>query len=1267
MVTWGTGTATGGISGIGRRNEPTLQPDGNIGPRKDGAVFFGGAVGKFATPGTVDTNIITRLQYAVPKPTPESFYLDMADGLFLSCSMSFSSGDVAAAPGKRYGVTAFLLKASDFAGKPTPEDIYLSALSKVYRSAGYITGAQDNVGFSCQIPSSEFVPNTKYWVLYCPVSMPNSTTTPSNANDVPIGGPVSGATLNGRALSFWTNRTPGAPTITSPSSGQVVSPGKLITMSYKPNDPDGLPASTGDYQPWGFADVAGLQVQYAPRATKDNPSPLWIDLPFATREVNPSAGPGWYLQDAGADLSKGTTPDTISGLKTLRDTGSVQIQCGSQIMTSGAGILPSGDWQIRMRTFDFGHPFSTLRYNPDASIGGYRVQPGFGPLGAKGIQSPPGAGAYHDNNYTPANYPATNRSPWSTPVNISVSIQVPQPIAIEPSNATAIREGDEVILQWQYRNTASPAYNQARRAVQIRKVGEANWTTLVSGNKTDRAYSIQNPQPNDAAPVAPPAPVRTEYFVDPGFEAGTVDNWETNSPGVLANVTPPTGAVVVDDGTSVTGWAGTWSSGSGSGSLTVGTSGSAVSLSNPSTGGPRGLAVTRTGAIPVTSTRLLTIDWQVGGGSPASFTVKGDGVDLPKISESASPVSGYTRTVVRVPSSIASSISTLAFGVVIGPFVSPTASGITFDSISRSADGNVPHSGTHSLLMQSAPTPTSVEYPFRRRFTLLSGHTYFTVDGWVKKSAATTRQRLLIWFLDDTPAIVGTTTVEGTATDGWINLYARDLVRPPNATQMWVQVVQITGDNKPVPGDSIDDFSLLGSNAPYYATAPPLNAPPPVDPDQAPVAYTLEATTQYEWRVRVADTNYATSPWSTPARFWIVPQPDSGDYKSDISAVIDGAQLGVGKHRVLVYRRGGQKYVGELTNLSYVDWNRLRDDISDARIVVSGWDEDGGNLLAKLQTWAYEIVIYRNNGYTTDRVWEGPITLLTYDEGNGSVTINAKDVIAYPYRRIVRQPMDDSAAGDTVVNRAQRVLQNSMAPDDPNVLAYLTLVSDEADAMQYRSMPEFSRTAYEEIDDMAANAGLDYCAVGRRIILWGTRNRIGTLPEFTNKNLGAFPIVSEYGMNMANFYAISDGNGVHGEATRLDEFGEDEVYGNVEMLSSSWASNTDPETGTYTEEGLEKVRLSFSESAEKTISTRFPPPVIVRIPDNTTLNPNTVLSIQQLVPGVVIPLRANGKLRSVVGNQKLDSMKVIQQNGKETITITLSPFNYDDIDAGGEL
>lgn len=424
--------------------------------------------------------------------------------------------------------------------------------------------------------------------------------------------------------------------------------------------------------------------------------------------------------------------------------------------------------------------------------------------------------------------------------------------------------------------------------------------------------------------------------------------------------------------------------------------------------------------------------------------------------------------------------------------------------------------------------------------------------------------------------------------------------------------------------------------------------------------YVVEESTEYEWRVQVADSGGELSGFSQPARFWVVPAANSGEGVPVPTETLAGATLGCGTHRAFIYRRGGKQWVGEITGLSSVEWGRVRDDISTATINVENWGIDCGNLLARLHPWAYELVIYRDNGYGSTRVWEGPITLLTYEQT--SVKIQAKDIMGYLYRRIIRQEMNDSKSGRSVVTRATEIVQNAFAPDDPNILSYLNPYTRDDDPKQYRSTPEYSRMAFEEIDDMASNSGLDYTALGRSIILWGTRHRIGTLPEFTDAYFSSPPVVSVYGMNMANRYVVSDGNGIWGGASRgLDPVsGNNEFYGLVEMLSSTWASDEEPIEGVFTDEQRQKVIKSFEESSEHSIKDRYPAPVVVRVPDNTTLNPSTPVSIQQLVPGVVIPLRATSTLREVVGSQKLDSVTVTETEGVETINVIMSPFNRDD-------
>lgn len=855
---------------------------------------------KLASSGTVDVEGITRLQYTLPVGN---------DRLGAQARLHITPGDIARIDtgplNGQYGhigVTMFIAASDNYYLRedrvPTPVQIRESVARQgqglSYRSNESLsrTSSSGDYIFYIQGPRARLLePNTKYWVLLLPSIFFPGTNTATEYNDTPLD--PAGANTNGRAVSIWTNRAPLAPVITSPNPGTVVASGADVTFSFTPNDPDAI---VGVSKSYSNTDLAGMQIQYAPRATAAKPNPTWTDLPFTDTVAGGfdsvpggKLGLGWYIYGSNSFV-RGEN----NGALNLLQTQTALIRCGSNVLAANRGVLPSGNWQIRIRVFDWGHPEPT-RNNPFVK---------------------------NDGNYTPGTAPAFNTSPWSKAIIISVAAQVPPPVPTSPANDNAVPEGRPLTLVWRYLNTHQPPYAQAGRTVQMRKVGQTDWTTLVSENSDSAAY-------------------------------------------------------------------------------------------------------------------------------------------------------------------------------------------------------------------------------------------------------------------------------------------------------------QVTG-------------------------------------------YTMAANSQYEWQVQVTDSAGAVSNYSEAARFWVVPAPASGDVRALPSGTLDGATLGCGTHRVYVYQRGGKVRVGEVTQLSYVDWERMRDDISTARVAVSGWALDCGNLLAKLQCWAYELVIYRDNGYSVERVWEGPITLLKYEVDK--VTISAKDVMAYAYRRIIKQEMNDGGKGngDTVTSRATRVLQNVFAPDDPNVLAYMNVTSLSDDAKEYRSLPAFSRTAYEEVDDMAANAGLDYTTVGRSILLWGTKHRIGTLPEFRDEDLGAPPIVSEYGMSFANFYSVSDGNGIHGDASRLDEFGEDPTYGLVEMLSSTWASDSEEEEGTYTQEGIATIIKSFEGYAERSIADRYPPPVVVRIPDNTTLNPGTVLSIQELVPGVAVPLRSTGTLRPVVGTQKLDSVKVVEEGGAETISITLSAFSRDDANAGEE-
>lgn len=1175
-------------------------------------------VAPLATAGAVDANWPTRLQYTLDSSHPTS--IDAQATLVFSGSGFFTPCDIG----------EYVAPASAFAAGhiPTITEIMAAAISV----QGSATAVNVSGTYTLTVTGpgmSVLVAGTKYWVAVVP-----------RQGGTPLGDPE----VNGRATSVWTNRTPSKPMLVV--SANSIPAGGSFTLSLSDGDPDQVSTATVMRR-----DCAGVQVQYAPRPTPGNPTPTWTDLPITNKSRNgfsdgsfqsgivgwsaslgmasiawanssppfgyelvatPTTGyPNAWVQspkstitagkqywfggtvafnplttdgrttvagfamlrwysDAGATTQVGSdqygptlncsisgetvlygmsvaptgavtarvffnvatadpangfhsadrivlgytyindvrragngnngygavggdgsgseTPYAtgyvfenpgwwidggnnqhvpIAGAAELWQSESIPVQCSanSAAWVSGNGQLASGDWQLRVRTFDYGHPYPLE----------------FGAMGTTG------------DTLTPDTISASNVSPWSDTVNVTVLAEVPSPNKLSPSGAVAIVKGNPITFSWNYRNTHVPTpYAQADYQTEIREVGASYWSALWSDTGTATSFTTSQ------------GPDWNERF---SGTIGTFEDGSTNGWGVIT----------------------------GGGTLSV-VSGSAPSVHSGS--------------------HALMATGSAGAVAPAR------NISLASLgSDNVIEVSGWAN---------------LVSGSATGGF----SFGLRFLNSGGAAIGSA-----------------------------LQGSVLTNAPGWQ----------------------FGTVLFAGTPPAGTVNIQA--FVVATNSAGNPISVV-------------LDDMSFRTRS-------------------NAGNTFPFKESTEYEWRVTyVHDTNGQISDPSAVARFWVVPQPASGAVIALPTSTIDGATLGCGKHTVEIYRRGGTERVGVLKNLSHVDWGRQRDDISTAQIVVSGWDVDCGNLLASLQTWAYEVVIFRNNGYTVDRVFEGPITLLTYEQDK--VTIDAKDVMVYLYRRIIKQTMDDTANGDTVVSRAARVIQNVMAPDDPNVLAYLQILAKDDDAKERRSVPAYSRTAYEEIDDMAANAGLDYAAVGRAILLWDTSHRIGTLPELRDKDLGSPPIVSEYGMSMANVYVVSDGNGVWGEANRLNSSGNDPVYGLVELLSSSWASDSTGDSGTYTQAGLATVQASFATSAERSIKNRYTAPVVVRVPDGTTLSPDAPVSIQHLIPGVGIPIRSTGTLRQVAWLQKLDSIRVVEEKDNETVQLTMSPFNVDEALAAEE-
>lgn len=359
------------------------------------------------------------------------------------------------------------------------------------------------------------------------------------------------------------------------------------------------------------------------------------------------------------------------------------------------------------------------------------------------------------------------------------------------------------------------------------------------------------------------------------------------------------------------------------------------------------------------------------------------------------------------------------------------------------------------------------------------------------------------------------------------------------------------------------------------------------------------------------------------------------------------------QHTAYLYERGGRKKLGQFKDLTQVRWERKRDDPSGGSVFIASPGAACTKVLGLAETNRTELVIYRG----TERVWEGPITRISY-QGKG-VEIEARDVMVYVVRTIMRNEYDNRYPNNgKALDRIKRIMLAELARkealDPPvNVLPHMKFIyatgADVSDAGTAAHTLPYEMTVFEHIDAFAARGGIDYTVLGRSILFFDVHSRIGQTPMVTATDFIGDPIITQYGMELTTYVAMTDGKGHWGEAG-----GTDPYYGEWEVLHQAYDENA-----TVDVNNLPSV-AELTSQAQRSYKQSSKPPLVVRIPDNTRLNPNGVLTMADLVPGIWIPLSATLPGRTVSQMQKLDSMSVEETaEGGEVIKVVLSPAYAD--------
>lgn len=353
-------------------------------------------------------------------------------------------------------------------------------------------------------------------------------------------------------------------------------------------------------------------------------------------------------------------------------------------------------------------------------------------------------------------------------------------------------------------------------------------------------------------------------------------------------------------------------------------------------------------------------------------------------------------------------------------------------------------------------------------------------------------------------------------------------------------------------------------------------------------------------------------------------------------------------HRVFLMDRGGRQRMNEIKNVSKVTWGRVRDATSDAEITCSAkLGTKAAGVLEDIRAGRHEIAIFRGN----KRVWEGPVNLPAYT--GETCVLSAHDVTQYVLRTVVHT--DKSYASPNTgfaTTFVRELMQAELARKEAlspayNILPFLTEHHLPTDAGYSGTVKAYSTTVWGVLDALAARGGIDYTTIGRAIHLWDTSVPVfGKTRTATEADFQGAITVSEYGSDLATATTVTDGQGLFAYAGGIDPY-----YGEWEMLSNPYSQEDGAQPPTQAE---------LDAQAARNLSGRNPAPIQVRVPDNSSVILGGALSIEDLVPGMYIPVRAQLGLRRVTQIQKLKSMQVTEDAKGEVINVSMYPASAPD-------
>lgn len=337
------------------------------------------------------------------------------------------------------------------------------------------------------------------------------------------------------------------------------------------------------------------------------------------------------------------------------------------------------------------------------------------------------------------------------------------------------------------------------------------------------------------------------------------------------------------------------------------------------------------------------------------------------------------------------------------------------------------------------------------------------------------------------------------------------------------------------------------------------------------------------------------------------------------------AEIGCGTHQALILDRSGAT-VAAADVLTEVEWNRVLDETSTARVVVQPRG-DCCEQFANVRSWRNRLAIYRNG----KSVWDGPI--LQVEWSLGKIEIFAGDITAWLDRRVPHESISFTSAELTDI--ATWLIEDAFQPDDPGhtiqVVGPTRIRGDRAYTLDIGQSGDHLRDL--------ADTGLDYTAVGSTIVLL-PENHVTSVGMLTDSDFPEGLVVAENGAALATRWVV------HGD--------EDSTVKGV-------AGGTDSYYGLL-ERSVEETSVLDNSSATSAARSRrassLPVPVFLDS-ENVTLSPQAAVDVGSLVPGWCVDVSTTKTCRTLAQRLKIVGVTVTEDGDSESVKIQLAPTGAD--------